>query len=397
MADNYAKDIIRIVGIDNAQSVLGEAAIKANIPSKRGIAYFAPDSRNTNSLSGFGAGSSGTTGFESATQLQDDSDSNNIDSSGGDSDVDPNTDPSSDDIEADGGPPVLIDPLNPRSAIIRQDQGEYDAEDIIDQPGDGKFPTPTEEYKSGVNEKLVTAGGTLTSLVGLVDCATGTDINIRTVGGYKPPEGWEDPDVAPPAYTFIPGNRYFWTTETVGAAVAETAHELAATKSGVVWGSVYETAFLYVSAHPTIEDRFTAHYDPDILGPELVTEHDISLDSCTIDSDDSCPSVDPTDGPVWPSDGIVQIKLVDGKFVSSEFEHPDDIVPQFTGDGVSHIDFCFGFGGSRTGTLVPTHSGGFLMYETSGGSPTGIVTVFSSQGTVLGFTDPAGVNGYIVK
>ena len=392
MADRYAEDIVRIVGIDPVDSSLKEAPIRANIPSQRGIAYFSPDSTNVQTLTGLGANAGGGE-FSLATQLTDITLSNSKESSAGDSIVAPGDDPSEEEIEDTGGPAVRVDPARPRSAIIKNNQGTYDVGDIINKPSNSKFPVTLDTYKSGLSSELARVGGSLVSLTGLTDCATGTTINMRAAGTYRQPAGWDSASEPPPAYNFTAGTRYFWTGHGGGGS-STSAHVLAATTSASVWGTTYGPGFLFV-VPSAIPGRFKAVYDQDIVGPGNPIEHEISPQLCTIDVDDSCPSVDPEDAAVWPADGIVQISLINGRFVSNEFEHPDDIVPIYTGTGTSQIDFCYGV--DQQGSMVLTAAGGYMLYETSEGSPTGIVTVFSAEGLVVGYSDVAGINSFKVK
>lgn len=398
MTDRYSEDIKRIVGIDTTQSELDIARQKGSLLGTRGIAFFEPDTNGIQIRSGKWELDKTTNIISFVTDNESTTESGKVKSG----DVDPgkqNVAPSKDDadtISGNGGNGIKIGGgRNIDGSTYLDGQGSYDPEDIIDQTGN--FPTIPDGQKSGIGQYDNPTGGTLLALEGIVDCDTGKEIDLRLDGLFVPPPNWAGPnDPGGHQEAFEPGTRWFWQGQT-NAVNDTTPYLVGAEKSDDVWGAIYATAFLNVTVS-SVPGQYTANYDRDILdtvSPALPDTHEITSESCTIDVDDNCPAFLDESDVMWPVDDKMQLVFGGGVFLINGNEPAADTVSKYTDGLHSQVDFCFGTSFGRTGTLKPTRTGGFALYETSGGNPTGIVTIFDSAGEVSEFTDTIRLPGFL--
>lgn len=413
MKNKFAEDIRRIVGVDPTQSELDAADLKPAIHSKRGIGYQLAGSSSTGGFSGSGAGSpsGGTTIKGSTTKGK-----TGVVTNKQVPDMDDQTD-----IDQTGGLGSAFNPLNPRSGTYNDGSGDYPAEDIIDQDPDGKYPTINDSEGAGLDGLQDRAGGTLNGLEDIVDCESGTGIDLRLDGMFKPPADWEDIDTPP----LLPRDEQQkigqqWRVRFNGFGTAPHAG-LCVQTPGVAYSTLLEALTVYTdsigSCFVSIDDISYSGEDycstVGLLDNAVVTLTEstgacgggdptipnyIYMEELTCTPNGTtCPSVDVEREPLteWPSDGKMQLAFIDGAWVHYEKENASDIIPKFTDGTHGQIDFCFGAGNSRTGTLRPSRTGGFILHETSGGATTGIVTIFNSARQVTGYTDAGGLQAYL--
>lgn len=228
--------------------------------------------------------------------------------------------------------------------------------------------------------------GSLFGLDGLTDCATGDDIIVRFDDLYPNPDDWDDPDTPPITWTGSVVDEFWytappWTYEYPGASV------------GSGWSTCYDRAFnqfCTIGGANTIE-QYRLGNSASIWG-DPVTNGDGEITRAVYvwriieegQSDDyggwgffdgSIGYGDYYEPTEWDSDNAWNIALVDGMFTSHEYDPdaPSGWTPR------SVMDFCFD--SSRTGRLYVTSSGGVMITETSGGTPTGTAKVYNPDGT----------------
>lgn len=395
MADRYAEDIRRIVKIDETASDIGSAKVKTAIGGKRGIGYMTADGQGTAGVSGNAGGSS------TPTTLQPDSTTSNAENSGN---VENQNGPSNGDSQ--GG--SMVDANNPQSSVYSG--GNYDITNIIDMTGER--PTIPSSIGTGSGKLFNSSGGTVNNIEGVIDCESGKGLDLRLDGLVKPPEGWQPDGSPPPGYVddgipevtsasgegldvwgfsagtrwgIVPSSgfpewRYF---SVVGPAIKE------AIATSVATGTLSEIKF--VAAGSGLPDRYQIWWE----GPSFLAT--IFKEGCEIGVDPGCPAERPTDIPLpkWGPDDKMQLIYIDNKWQYSESESSADIIPKYTDNQNSSLNFCFGAGGARTGVVRPTADGGTIMYETAGGAPTGVATILGPDRKVAGYTDAGGIQSYL--
>lgn len=393
MADRYAEDIRRIVKIDETASDIGSAKVKTQIGGKRGIGYMTADGQGTAGVSGDAGGSS------TPTTLQPDSTTSNAENSGN---VENQNGPSNGD--SPGG--TQIDANNPQSSVYSG--GNYDITNIIDMTGER--PTPPSSIATGAGKLFNSSGGTVNGIDGVIDCESGTGLDLRLDGLVKPPEDWSPDGSPPPGYiddssptvTSESGNGLgiwdftvgtSWIADPAGAP-AEQTFPTAGQALQYTFGSTLATGTLSTIEYK--EDGIGERYVITYIDPNFV-EVVLKFEGCEVGVDEGCPATRPDNIPVpnWPSDGKMQLVFIDNKWQYSEYENSTDVVPKYTDNQNSSLNFCFGVGGTRTGVVRPTADGGTIMYETSGGAPTGVATILGPDRKVAGYTDAGGIQSYL--
>ena len=365
MGNRYADDIKRIVGIDLNQNVLGAAEKKAAIPGTRGIGYYNPKT----------GGSEGSSGTPNQTTVE-------------------NRDQGEfDNWENDSGT-LGLDPNFPQNGVGGATTGQATAAGIIDGTApEAKVATPQITDAGLVYDN----NNSLNSLIA-TDCNTGDEIEIRFRDDFVPPDAtfdsegneltaqWEDANTPPTAATYIQGKWYSGIGG--GSHESTTLHGARDLITEAINGG--PVVFTFDRYEQQFETQWFPYYDRSDTGQSHFI---INLNDCIIDAPldpDACPLEGPTETS-WPTDARYVMKLTEGKFVTSEFDPevpPNRINPQ------SFVEFCFGAG--RTGTVEVTKDNGVMIYETSGGAPTGIIRTYDPSGQMIAVFDAASgwINNY---
>lgn len=269
-----------------------------------------------------------------------------------------------------------------------REDGVDDAIDIIDNKAgpDLLQPNPI------VFDDAITSGDSLKG-INAQDCATGDDLNIRLDGWHVPPEAtfypdgtqktseWADPNTPPDKLGFRVG--FYWAfvsnNTTYQATTQFESAELAATAAGDTIAGFTLTAtspLTYIVLGVTFPGGFTT----------------IREWPCGAGTVDVCPPTAPKEM-AWPDDSTISLTLSNGQFITNDFDNDAPIT--YTDQQNSVINFCMA--GGRTGTLEAGINGGSLLYETSGGSPTGIVRYYNAQGEFRGASDGASADMFRPK
>jgi hypothetical protein len=251
--------------------------------------------------------------------------------------------------------------------------GTQSADDIIE---DKAGPTLPDSPADGSTEP--SNGGSLDGIDGLVDCDTGQGVNVRLNGEFPVHSGWDDPDVPPPPEGFESG--YFWESSPIAIYVDFTPElcleqfkldSPTATITGIDIDTVDQRRYRYYLAA-------TPSFDQSIL---------FVRGTCTPGSYSTyCPEIAPA-ATEWPTDGNYDLTLKDGQFQSSQY---DSEAPTSAKEPRSAINLCTT--GGKNVTIRAAANGGSMMYETSGGAPTGTMKVFNSDGTMRMAGDATNTN-----
>lgn len=360
MSNRYAENIRKIVGIDKNQGALKEVTAKPRIGARRGIGYMDPTS----------GAPTGVNGEPGLTRLQ--------------SDLGGGLDPSGENITT----AEELDPNNPQAGINSSSE-TTDAEDIID----GNV-------------------GALSN-ISAKDCSTGQDVSIDTRHGFSPPDAveengttirnqWEAADTPPDIIGAELGK--FWTVQStswtgaveVGVSPWSMALGLVS-KSNTHSGGA--RIYSFVSLTETSATIYTLTMFDSITSATY--EMPIAKADCTVDAEDfaAADAVGPTacTGSIkeqfWPASNTYKLKLSGGQFTTSPY---DPNRPAKYTNPVSKVNFCFGAGGSRFGTMEVTKDGGFMLYETvsAGGAATGTAKVYGNDGNLKEATPVSTLDAY---
>lgn len=284
--------------------------------------------------------------------------------------------------------------FNKGSATAGSTSNTYDIEDVIE--GTAGVPSSPNETDYSQWDSPPSTGGIIDHLTGATDCGSGQCINFHLNGNFPAPEGWEDADTPPVDDSWIDGYYYeevaqslsqasgnyidlefpqsFSTTLNQNKAEMESrlAQVLAAQdaqKPGLAPHSSANGVELISNAY-----RFNTQ---DRLGTNRVGSTSNRILCSSSPNPTYCLSEAPTEE-AWPEDGCYDLALIDGSLQKNQYdsEAPD-------GAGGSKVDFCYtpAGGGSQTATVEVTANGGFMLYKTSGGAPTGQATVYGDDGT----------------
>lgn len=376
MARNkYVEDIRRIVKIDVNQKTLGAADRRASIDAKKGIAY------NTAQV-GNGGGSRPAAPNQNGTDWSDWFDDGSLD----DEDTS-----GSDDEDAGDEQGNSQDPSKPNRGSYTYNQGTHDVEKVIDNAKG--TPNLGDTVGQGLQNRPLNNGGTLNGLTGAFDCASGKELDIRMDRLMRPPPGWgsvDNPGDVTGENGFAqwePGRQWLapWAVAG-GPSIANTAYEAAkaardASGDGdktLLVSTVLDTNFPHTGG--------TLKWTHTFENPSSHTQatYYAQDQGCTISIDDPvCPFTNPNR---WPADGKMQIVLNnDGTYSAATLEAPEDIIPKYTDNLHSRINFCFGDG--RFGSIIPAINGGYIIAETAteGGSLLGTGKLFNSQNKVIAY------------
>jgi hypothetical protein len=385
MANNkYVSDIRRIVNVDPNQYSLGPADKKANIIGKRAISYRSADGSGSGAVSGSAGYSLGDLLRYGDLAYED-----GLDEAGGLND---------DDSAADKG--NTVDPKSPHNSIYQGDQGTHDIEAVID--GEAGTPSLSNAIPNAITGSGSKPGGTLNGLTNLTDCESGGDLDLRMDGLLRPPPGWYsagEPDTeinGPLGYLmWQPGVQ--WRGSSILQPISATALPAAEAardemgdgdKTDLV-GSEFDGDFPHTGG--VFRWIFTFR-NPSTMAEASYYAFDVT---CVPGSSGTCPLTNPVK---WPADGKMQmIRNPDGSYTAASYENADDIIPKYTDDQHTQINFCFGVG--RSGKLMPAANNGYLLGETltEGGEYTGVVKLLNSENKVISYLTPTTYQSYLPK
>ncbi len=387
--NKFVTDIKRIVNIDTNQTSLPDAPIRNSIPSVSGIAFSTTDGANTKAM-----------------QTQPNEDLSNLFDAffagvdAGTTDTGQKTDPTDPNSKAntDGS---KLDPKKPNAIPYLDEEGTYDIQDIIDgAPG---TPVAPNNVPAGLAGTPTRNGGTLNGITGAVDCDSGKAIDLRMDKLIKPPSNWYTAGQAAQS-DMDPGLGYLnWTAgrQWRGSSISQpyasfplAAAEAARDESGSsAYTEMVDVLGDFNFPHTGGLTRWIFTFKrPSLSGTVQYYAFDVT---CTPGSSGTCPLVNPIK---WPTDNKMQlVKNQDGTFKVAQYENPDDIIPKFTDDIHSRVDFCFDSG--RKGSILPAINGAYMITETDseGGTPEGTVRLYDSSNKLEAFLDSTNYVNYLPK
>jgi hypothetical protein len=296
--------------------------------------------------------------------------------------------------------------------------GVVDADKVIDNEGGPDAKEDAPDVFSGSSF----SAGTLTG-INAVDCATGKTVNIRLDGLHVPPDAttwtdgtpktseWQDPNVPPAVPGFELG--FKWSSATTvpydeatpynmdGLGAAIVGQNLGASGQtggpGTLYGpNTFGNYYLFQSYIAISQTQFDVEMiQTDMSGTPIAPAFiafNVTRSACTPGSGPSCPLTAPTET-TWPEDDTISLTYEGGTYVTNQYD--TDPTPAYTGQENSAVDFCMD--GGRTGRIEAGINGGHILYETSGGAPTGTARYFNNRGELTGFSDAASIDFYRPK
>lgn len=379
MANPLADAIRRIVGYDPNKSQLGPDKFRGPLQGTTGIGYMQADKASAGSKSGGPGTTLGNTAPEDGMVK--------------------NSETKKPAAETGGN---KVDATDPSKAIYGPNDGVYDPVDFLNTEDTLTTLKDAEDLLTGVGNLTSAAqgGGTLNGMNGITDCSTGKAINVRFDGFFVPPPGWENAETPPgdgPAdhwelgiSWFSPGFPSGYTANNPLAAATQSKNVVFPEYSVLV-DTVFDPAFPHAGGMRRYIYTWEKPLDP--------THDQVSFyaqdQACSPSpGDDICPTENPASPQYWPVDGELQLKrLPDGRLVPSDFEPPEDRIPEYMDGNRTTLNFCFS-GGSRQGRVEATNDGGYMIYEKIAGVGTGIYKRFGPDNKIKGYSDAAGAQEY---
>lgn len=374
MTDRYAENVKIVTGTDEIRSNLADPSERESIPGRRGIAYMQSDGRGVQKVSG----TTGSAGTQIPTVETGSLDTGDVQNS------------------------TWVDPRNPLNSIKRAGDNSYEVENFMDDVDSPQFNTPTQD---GMGELLNGSGGSLETLTGLKDCDTGDEFEVW-FGNEDPvpPADWDTWNELPPLLDWVAGTNWINSnaaglvnnTAGTGANITEAADAIVGFEPGI--STVTPPLEIVIGTHPeaptTGHDGWARYKSVFVGGADVILYY--SQFSCTIDVDTGCSSAGPSNA-FQPTDGHMTLNWKESQFEDNAFEPATEVIADFVGGGFSQVDFCFGPGDARTGTVRAAINGGFMIYETSsdGGPPTNIIKIFDGSAQMYAATDINGLQAYL--
>jgi len=279
-------------------------------------------------------------------------------------------------------------------------QGSYDADDLLDGT-DGPLDPSTDSGNSdqdkvngsAENQSGTSSGGSrLLEITGLKKCGdtSGKTYTIRTDGFYIPPIGWDTADDPPEdpdwqiGYYWVMTSGYGGANDLKGATPTATAKLLPPVLDGVNPGNAPHVFKYLTYVSPT---QYTAHYERPNLPFGAPFTSTTSRVGCPGPDPDLCPIVAPVETQ-WPTTNTSQLSMnSEGQFVPNQYDTEVDTeysTPRST------LSMCTS--SDQPVQIAPLKNGGFALYKTSGGAPTGTVQLYNSDKSKAGYTDGTGFN-----
>ena len=244
---------------------------------------------------------------------------------------------------------------------------------------DGTEVVDPEDPPAGVDVDSDTFGGDWASggLKSFVDCETNQCIELIEVGGYVPPDGWDDADNGPLPDGYEHG--YYWTGD--GGSVADQS------PSGVA--SKVDNPFTPICAKrdPRGVDGW-ALFDTAPLGDgpcwRYLGPNSLRRRSCSDNYHPVC-DLPPPIPEYWPSDNCIQLAPnSEGNWQASQYENPDDMTAKYS-EAKSILNVC-----NSSGEPIDIYQrvgGGFVYFNQTqgiwaGSDSSGRMRSFGSSSTL---------------
>lgn len=366
MANRYAEDLRRIIGVDEVGNPLGEAILKPKVTGKRSTAYL--DAGNGSVQNNTGAKGSSFDGSNAGSSRK-----GSETTSGGDVPYTGYT--------SNTGPKASPDYRDEYSLL---DQYQYEAEA-------GELLDNTKGPGVDTNETI----DKLTA----IDPDTGVQIDILFGdNGYDTPDGWNfwDDSGAGPDPTFYAG--YYYDSVTAGHVPTQTATEQVDKMIANYEASGSFSEIIFLGYDPEIPPPpatgffiTTARFRLIGLAPnfsETLAGQGIHRFACSgadpSGSGDYCSTEAPLTGPQlteWPSDGKIAFLAKEG-FKPSSYESASDL-EGFVQGGTGKLKINFGELGEKVGEVARAKDGSILLYETVAGDPFGSFKKYDTQGKLI--------------
>ena len=284
-----------------------------------------------------------------------------------------------------------VDPVTPDEGSDNQN------EDGSGEGGSGTDPsnplepeiTDPENPESGadVNDSTFGGGWATGGPKSFVDCETGQCIELVEVGGYVPPEGWDDADTPPQDQEWIKG--VIWMTGGQGSIshldrylVPSTAFNsgFAATLTGF-HGLQLKHSYVGSSSTPP---SYTVLYKRS--DGQLNTGGSISPIVAGSGENDV-----PIFASSWPADDCIQLAPnSDGNWAASQYENPSDMTAKYS-EPKSQLTLCTPSG--ETVEIYNRVGGGHVYFN----SDQGIWAGSDSSGRVRSFGSTSTLNQEIAR
>jgi hypothetical protein len=233
--------------------------------------------------------------------------------------------------------------------------------------------------KSIANVLNMAIGGKAMAIDGLMDCATGKEIEIVNTPQFKPPPGWADENTPPVNEQWTLGIHWEGSQFGGGATFTSTtslgAMQLKLGSLGAP--PLQRIEFISGSGGTDVYNVYGT-----VAGVESIYYVLLSTPfPCTPGVDVACPLINPV---TWPSDNKMQLsRQANGKFILSPNEPAADIVSDYTDNQHSRLDLCFSDGSGRKATIESTFDGGWMVYETLDGEAVGKGTRYNTTNTAV--------------
>lgn len=257
--------------------------------------------------------------------------------------------------------------------------GPQDIDDLLDEEAGPTLPDDS------VSDPF--SGGSLNKITGLKDCDTGQCVTAHLDGRFPTPDGWDDPDTPPPLEGWESGTVWFGSFQ---SECAWTALEAAEKHTAFGHGEGVYTVILMEDV-PTTAGKLDTQRATAVKNshPFNTIQFIVDKHSCSTLTGGSCGACD--SDPVvdaWPEDGCYDVAMIDGQVQTNEY---DSEAPASAKEARSAATFCTAKGNKAM--IRAAVNGGTMLYPvTASGSPTGIVKVYNSNGTLRSAGDASQQN-----
>jgi hypothetical protein len=338
MANRYAEEIRRIVGVDNLAGGIGAQTPKQPIVGGRGIAYF-----NADGSIGSDSGTKGET-----TQPEDAADGNAV------TDGDGNT-----------GDDITHEPVG--------DEGIVPVTDLFDG--------------------TLGIGDSFTGVNGLEDCATGQEYEVRGDGQFNAPEGWEDANTPPINNSYDAG--YYWNGGVASSTSKPTAEEIFYIYQASAQSIGRDLEIVGQdpdSLDPSLDQFILRQFNPATNGTTgwgSITQYECNAGHA---GQAYCNPVAGDLGPTeWPASTPAQIAWdsESSSFITSQYD--GNVASQYKSNNAGQVSLCDSSGNQFT--VVPSKDGGLVFTDVT----KNIFIVRNSHGKITAAGSGSNRDQYVAK